>query len=205
MTKAKILELDFGMGNIRSLQKAFEHLGARVEVSSDPQKIARADVLLIPGDGAFGKAMSEIKRLDMLDQINRFYESGKFVMGICIGFQLLFETSEEFGAHRGLSFLKGGISRFSAEQNLIIPHMGWSDTRIITPGRLLKDIPDNSYFYYVHSYRFGGVHQYATASCNYGGDFTAVIEKDNLFATQFHPEKSHKWGLKLLSNFLEVL
>lgn len=200
----RIVELDFGMGNIRSLQKAFEHCGAQVDVSSDPFTIVGADALLLPGDGAFGKAIQELRQRQLLEPIKDFVASGRPVLGICIGFQLLFEKSHEFGTHTGLNLLKGEISRFDAA-SLVIPHMGWARTQLNTNSRLLKGLPTEAFFYYVHSYRLPGIHPAAIGTCDYGGIFTSVVEQNNLYGVQFHPEKSQHWGLAIIRNFLNLV
>lgn len=201
----KIAELDFGMGNIRSLQKAFEFLGMNVDIHRDPDAIGNADALVIPGDGAFGQAMENIKKIGFLDAILDFAKSGKPVLGICIGFQILFQTSEEFNyAGHGLSMFEGNIEKFKS-RDLIVPHMGWNQVVWEKPSRLNRNIPDKSYFYFVHSYRYGKPHEYATGLTEYDGKFTSVIEKDNIFGVQFHPEKSYRMGLKLLENFTGLI
>ena len=203
--KPYIIELDFGMGNIRSLQKAFEHLGFDVEVSSDAAKIKSADALLLPGDGAFKKAMQELASRHMLDEIHSFYQSKKPILGICIGFQILHESSSEFGEQQGLGYLEGMVSKFDSAPDINIPHMGWSKTKINSSARLTEGLPDELFFYYVHSYRVGSISENTVGSCDYNGEFSAIIEKDNLYGTQFHPEKSHSWGLKILENFAKVI
>lgn len=199
---ADIVELDFGMGNIRSLQKAFEHLGADVEVTSDYKRASQADVLILPGDGAFGKAMAELKRLHLLEVVQEFAAKKKPILGICIGFQILFTSSTEFGDEKGLDLFSGNIERFPEQENLTVPHIGWNPVMFDESSALKKNIPTNSFFYFVHSYRLNGKHLYASAVTHYGTEFTAVVEKDNIFAAQFHPEKSHKSGLQFLKNFL---
>jgi len=200
-----ILELDFGMGNIRSLEKAFEHLGAPIRVSSNAQDIKNATALVLPGDGAFAQAMSEIKKRGMFEEIVSFVKSGRPTLGICIGFQVLFEESHEFENSRGFGFFQGKLKKFNS-QNLDVPHMGWSTTHVNGETKLLNGLSAKEFFYYVHSYRLAGspLHNYATASCDYDGEFVAVIEHENLFGTQFHPEKSHDSGLKLLENFIKI-
>ncbi|GAB4444765.1 MAG: imidazole glycerol phosphate synthase subunit HisH [Turneriella sp.] len=203
---ARIVLLDFGMGNIRSLQKAFEHLGQSVTVSSDPKVAEAADVLLLPGDGAFARAMEELNTRNLIEPIYNAHEKKKIIFGICIGFQLLFESSTEFALANGLGFLPGHITRLEKNaQAPVIPHMGWTTTEFVDASRLGKGIAPHSMFYYVHSYAYAGRHPYATATTIYGQVFTSVIEHENLFAAQFHPEKSHTPGLALLRNFIEVL
>jgi len=201
----KIVELDFGMGNIRSLQKAFEYQGADVEVIQTPEKIERADALLIPGDGAFHTAMVNLKSSGFYDAILSFISRGKPVLGVCIGFQVLFDSSDEFGAvEKGFGVFSGHISKFS-QKNLIIPHMGWNKVTLLADTPLFNEIPDNSYFYFVHSYAAKGVHEHALAKCEYGETFTAVVQKDNVFAAQFHPEKSYLAGLQMIKNFIKLI
>jgi len=205
LKKPNILELDFGMGNIRSLQKAFEHVGANVDVVGNPDKFRDADAIIIPGDGAFGAAMENLKACGFVEPIHEFIKSGKPVLGVCIGFQLLFEDSEEFATdQKGLSVFNGTIKKFE-DENLSIPHMGWNKLSIPNESRILNNIKNNQYFYFVHSYCLPGTHPNSVGQCNYGIDFTAAVERDNVFAVQFHPEKSHAAGLHLIENFIEVV
>lgn len=206
MGKAKIALLDFGMGNIRSLQKAFEHLGHSVRVTSRAQEVDAADVLLLPGDGAFARAMEELNTRGLIDSIYEAHRRQKIIFGVCIGFQLLFESSTEFALANGLGLLSGHINRLEKNnQAPVIPHMGWTTTEFSPTSRLGKGIRPHTMFYYVHSYACLGRHSYATATTTYGQLFTSVIEHENLFAVQFHPEKSHIPGLRLLQNFLALL
>ncbi|MDH4261509.1 MAG: imidazole glycerol phosphate synthase subunit HisH [Spirochaetia bacterium] len=201
----KIVELDFGMGNIRSLQKAFEFLGKQVNVIQQPDQIKNADAVLIPGDGAFGQAMENIKKTGFYDAIIDFVNSGKPVLGICIGFQILFHLSDEFNyTGNGLSLFEGNIEKFKSKE-IVIPHMGWNQVSWEKKTKFNKDVPDESYFYFVHSYRFGEIHKYATGVTEYDGKFTSVVEKDNIYGVQFHPEKSYRMGLKLLENFIGLI
>ena len=204
---AKIVELDFGMGNIRSLQKAFEHCGAEVTVTDDVSAVRSADVLLLPGDGAFERAMHELKSRKLFDEVLEAHAKQKIIFGVCIGFQILFENSTEFKAQdAGFSLLKGAITRLekNAEASKI-PHIGWTTTDFKKNSLLGKGIPEQTLFYYVHSYAHIASHPYATATTNYGQVFTSAIEHENLFAVQFHPEKSHRWGLQLIQNFLSFI
>lgn len=205
-TGCRIALLDFGMGNIRSLQKAFEHLGQEVTVTADPKVAAEADVLLLPGDGAFARAMEEIERRRLIDVIREAHARKKIIFGICIGFQLLFESSTEFAGSHGLNFLPGKITRLEKNAEApAIPHIGWTTTEFTPQSRLGNGINPHTMFYYVHSYASMGEHAYAAATTRYGQTFTSVIEHENLFAVQFHPEKSHDAGLKLLQNFIGLL
>lgn len=202
----RIALLNFEMGNIRSLQKAFEHLGQSVSVTSDTHEIQNADVLLLPGDGAFKRAMDEIKARRFDELLNEAHAKQKIIFGVCIGFQLFFENSTEFSNATGLGFLKGCVTRLEKGPDApTIPHIGWTTTDIEKDSRLCRGLAPQTMFYYVHSYAHRARHPYATATANYGQCFTSVIEHENLFAVQFHPEKSHKAGLKLLQNFLDTL
>jgi glutamine amidotransferase len=201
----RIVELDFGMGNIRSLQKAFESFGQNVEVIKTPEKISTADAVVIPGDGAFGKAMDNIKSSGFYDSILEFIKSGKPVLGICIGFQILFQNSEEFGYKgNGFSIMEGNVQKFTSK-TLNIPHMGWNIVEWTKKSPLTHDIPDRSYFYFVHSYRISGNHPNAIGLSEYDGKFTAAVQKENIYGVQFHPEKSHNRGLQLLKNFVDLI
>lgn len=203
---ARVMLLDFGMGNIRSLQKAFEHLGQAAEVTADPKKAEQADVLLLPGDGAFARAMEEIERRRLLDVIREAHARKKIIFGICIGFQLLFESSTEFAGSHGLGFLQGKITRLEKNSEApVVPHIGWTTTEFSAQSRLGRGIPAHAMFYYVHSFASREIHPYAVATTYYGQTFTSAIEHENLFAVQFHPEKSHDHGLHLLKNFIELI
>lgn len=201
----KIVELDFGMGNIRSLQKAFEYINADITVSSDYHIAQKADVLVLPGDGAFAKAMLELRRLHLLDVILEFIAKKKPILGICIGFQILFSNSHEFQKELGINFFEGALQRFHGDKNNKVPHIGWNPVHFSHSSRLQNNIPNQAFFYFVHSYRVAGRHSYATATSHYGGEFTAIVEKENVFAAQFHPEKSHANGLQFLKNFLKEI
>jgi len=204
--KARLALLDFGMGNIRSLQKAFEHLGATAKVTADPREVESADVLLLPGDGAFARAMDELRSRGLIDAIYGAHQKKKIIFGICIGFQLMFESSTEFAGAKGLGLVKGDITRLEKNSEApAIPHIGWTTTEFKTSSRLGRGIHPHSMFYYVHSYAYRAEHEFAAATTSYGQMFTSVLEHENLFAAQFHPEKSHNAGLKLLSNFLATL
>ena len=205
MIKPKIVELNFGMGNIRSLQKAFEYWNQPVSIITDPSEIASADALLIPGDGAFAKAMEEIHSIGFYDEIINFYNKKKPILGVCIGFQILFSESTEFGIQNGLNLVEGKIQRIQSE--LPVPHVGWSITQNTDEKSILMaGIPNNSWFYYVHSYCLNKQIKETKAICSYGSTtFTSIIERENLFGVQFHPEKSQKMGLQLISNFIQAI
>ncbi|GAA5507272.1 imidazole glycerol phosphate synthase subunit HisH [Novipirellula caenicola] len=194
--------VDYQMGNLRSVQKGIERVGGSARISSDPQEIANAEKLILPGVGAFGDAMTEIRRRDLAGPIRDFIDSGKPFLGICLGLQLLFERGFEHGEHEGLGVLKGDVVRFELPSSYKVPHMGWNTVTHQTEPPLLKDISPEAHFYFVHSYYVRPADPAVVAlTCDYGGPFCAMVWRDNLFATQFHPEKSQADGLKLLSAF----
>jgi len=204
--------IDYDMGNLRSVANAFMRVGAAVSVTRDPLVIREADRVVLPGVGAFRDCMANLERFGLIEPVLRAIESGKPFLGICLGLQLLFEEGLEFGLHRGLGVLKGQVVRFDGHMagpsgmSLKIPHMGWNDIRVEKESPLLKDIPPGSYFYFVHSYYAlpsdpGDVN---LATTEYGVRFTSAIEKDNIMATQFHPEKSQRLGLEIIKNFTEI-
>lgn len=192
--------IDFRMGNLRSVEKAFQYLGFEARTSQDPEDIPAASHVVLPGDGAFGRSMENIREMGFEGPIRAFLSSGRSFLGICVGFQLLFELSEEMGIHQGLGLLPGKVQKFPPGRK--VPHMGWNQVHWTRCSLLNAGIPDNSYFYFVHSY-------YAEAAdsgdvsgvTEYGRDFPSVVERDNIYAVQFHPEKSQEAGLRLLKNF----
>jgi len=194
--------IDYGMGNLRSVQKAFEKLGFAAQICADPAQVAAADRLVLPGVGAFRDAIHELNRLGFPDPIRDFVASGKPFLGICLGLQLLFDVSYEDGEFEGLGIVPGKVVRFDSQPGLKIPHMGWNALSVTKPCSLFDDIPVDSQVYFVHSYHVVPTDRsVVAATSNHGGDFVAAISRDNLFATQFHPEKSQRVGLKLLENF----
>ena len=196
--------VDYQMGNLRSVQKAIEHVGGQARISSDAGEIASADKLVLPGVGAFGDAMSEINRRDLAGPIRDFIASGKPFFGICLGLQLLFERGYEHGEHEGLGVIPGDVVRFDREMvgDLKVPHMGWNTVKKKQPAPEIADIADDTHFYFVHSYYVRPTDPSVIAlECEYGQPFCAAVWKDNVFATQFHPEKSQADGLKVLSSF----
>ena len=203
-----VVIVDYDVGNLHSVKKGFEQVGATAIVSRDRQAIANADSLVLPGVGAFGTCMDNLKSFGLVKAVQEFLSSGKPFLGICVGYQLLFELSEEFGEVDGLGVLKGKCVRFSFEtgKGLKIPHMGWNQVRYKKPSKLFDGISDGSDFYFVHSYYPVPEDENIIAGqTEYGGEtFCAAIEKGNIFATQFHPEKSQQTGLKVLSNFASL-
>lgn len=194
--------IDYQMGNLRSVQKAFEKVGHAAIITSDPQQIARADKVVLPGVGAFGDAMAELSRRQLVDPIREAIAAGKPFLGICLGLQLLFDVSYEGGQFEGLKILRGEVRRFDLPHELKVPHMGWNQGRILRRAPLLEGIEDGSFFYFVHSYYCVPQDKsLVSIESDYGGPFCAAVWRDNLFATQFHPEKSQETGLKLLAGF----
>ena len=195
--------VDYDMGNLRSVQKGFEKIGASATITRDPKVIATASKLVLPGVGAFGVCMEKLESYRLIEPIKEFIASGKPFLGICLGLQLLFEESEEFGSKKGLSVLKGKVLRFPASE-LKVPHMGWNSVELQKKSRLMEGIDDGSYFYFVHSYYVEPVNSVTLGTTGYGKTFCSAVEMDNVFATQFHPEKSQKAGLKILENFAKL-
>ncbi len=199
-----IVIVDYGMGNLRSVGKAFLSQGIDASVTRDPGEIARADGLVLPGVGAFGDCMKNLAGYGLTDPIKEHVDSGKPFLGICLGLQVLFEGSDESPEVPGLGILEGRVVRFSPseEERLKVPHMGWNRVSIKKETPVLAGIPDGSWFYFVHSYypdpKDPGV---IAVTSNYGVEFTAAVARDNLFACQFHPEKSSADGLRILRNF----
>ena len=198
--------VDYGRGNLGSVQKALVRLGMDAVVTQDPAVVRSARALVLPGDGAFNDAMRSLERLGLLGPIREALEAERPFLGICLGYQLLFSESEEFGPGKGLNLIPGLVRRFPKELRLKVPHMGWNQVMHSGDLAIFDGIPSGAYFYFVHSYYpepLDGTLRVAT--CQYGVTFSAAIGKGNLFGTQFHPEKSQLWGLKLLENFVRVV
>ena len=197
--------VDYNMGNLASVKNAFATLGKEVVVESDPQKFASYDKLVLPGVGAFGDAMQHLQERDMIPALKEFAKSGKAMLGICLGMQLLFESSEEFGSHKGLGLIKGDVVRFDEarfSEPLKVPHMGWN--RMFTQDHPLFDgLDEMHYLYFVHTYHaVCGDERDIIGQTEYGYKFTSAVAHDNIMGIQPHPEKSHKNGLKILENFI---
>ena len=195
--------VDYGMGNLRSVQKAIERAGAAAEITSDPDRVVTASRLVLPGVGAFGDAMRELHDRHLVEPIREFLETGRPFLGICLGLQLLFETSEESASETGLGILPGRVVRFRLPPPYKVPHMGWNQvTRRNTP-RWLASVPDGTYFYFVHSY-YVVPHDPSDVALvtEHGEPFCSAVARDNIFASQFHPEKSQRAGARLLEAFL---
>ncbi|MBM4073307.1 MAG: imidazole glycerol phosphate synthase subunit HisH [Planctomycetes bacterium] len=198
----KILIVDYGMGNLRSVQKAFEKVGFAAEISGDPNRIGDFDKLVLPGVGAFRDAIARLRDADLAAPIIEHVHKGKPFLGICLGLQLLFTTSHEDGAHRGLDVFAGEVVRFPRLPGIKVPHMGWNQLRIIKPAPALAGLPETPAVYFVHAYYVVPRDRELVATeTDYPTPFTSAIWRDNVFATQFHPEKSQKVGLRMLENF----
>lgn len=194
--------VDYGMGNLRSVQKAFEKVGAEATVCSDPDKIAQASKLILPGVGAFRDAIQALKDQSLVEPILEHINSGKPFLGICLGLQLLFDVSYEDGEYEGLGIIPGKVVRFEDQPDLKIPHMGWNQIERTAPHPILAGIPEHEYFYFVHSYYVAPENESDVAAwTDYGSRFASMVARDNVVASQFHPEKSQDAGLKLLQNF----
>ena len=194
--------IDYGMGNLKNVANAFHFLGFDAKISGNYRDIEEASHLVLPGVGGFKDAMLTLKQRNLIEPIKAAVESGKNFLGICLGMQLLFETSEEFGYSEGLGILKGKVVKFDESRVPLIPHIGWNDIEISKPERKFEGIKNHDFFYFLHSYYCMPEEDITVASCDYYGKFSACIKKGNIFACQFHPEKSHTGGLVLLKNFV---
>jgi len=204
--------VDYGRGNLGSVEKAFVRLGMPAVVTHDPRAVDEARAVVLPGDGAFHDAMNNLGRLGLLPAVRRALDGTRPFLGICLGYQLLFSTSEEFGEGNGLDLIPGVVRRFPAGRK--VPHMGWNRVEHGGRLRLFAGIPDGAHFYFVHSYypeahvadcAVGQAPALRQAWCDYGVRFAAAIEFGRIHATQFHPEKSQRWGLRLLENFAAIV
>ncbi|HEY2892611.1 MAG TPA: imidazole glycerol phosphate synthase subunit HisH [Pirellulales bacterium] len=197
--------IDYQMGNLRSVQKGFEKVGHASTITADPEVLARADKIVLPGVGAFGDAMAEIRRRELVAPIREAVEQGKPFLGICLGLQLLFEAGYEGGTHEGLGILPGKVVRFELPGGFKVPHMGWNNLAVRRPVPLLAGLDGDTFCYFVHSYYVvPRDRDVIAAETDYGGPFCSMIWRDNLCATQFHPEKSQRVGLQMLKNFAEL-
>lgn len=197
--------IDYGAGNIKSVEKALLSLGQEVVITDDKETILNADRIILPGVGAFGDAMAQLEKTGLDEVIREAAEKNIPFLGICLGLQLLFEKSEEAPGVKGLGILKGEVKKIPAEQGLKIPHMGWNSLHFAHDGKLFHGIEEGSYVYFVHSYYLKAEEEFIVkASTEYGVSIHASVEKDNVFACQFHPEKSSETGLKILKNFVEL-
>jgi len=200
---ADIVIIDYGMANLRSVQKAFEAVGASAEITSDPARVADAPRLVLPGVGAFRDAIARLRETGLADQVRSHIDSGRPFLGICLGYQMLFSRSHEDGEHTGMNLFPGEVVRFAPRPGLKVPHMGWNTLRITQPNcPLFAGLPADPAFYFVHSYYPETTDRgLIAAEADYPTAFPAAIWKDNVYATQFHPEKSQAVGRVVLRNF----
>ena len=197
--------IDYGMGNLRSVQKGFKKVGHEAVVTDDPDRVAAAPKVVLPGVGAFEDAMAELRRRGLIEPVLESIRSGKPFLGICLGLQLLFETSHEHGRHQGLGVLPGEVVRFDLPPQFSVPHMGWNQVTVRRRAPILDGIEEGTYFYFVHSYYVVPAQPEVIATeTDYPEPFCSMVWRDNLYATQFHPEKSQANGLRLLRNFAEL-
>lgn len=202
---SEITIVDYGMGNLRSVQKAFEKFGFAATIVRSPHEVEHAEKLVLPGVGAFRDAIGELNRLELSQPVIAHIRAGKPFLGICLGLQLLFDVSYEDGEWPGLGVLPGKVVRFEPQPGLKIPHMGWNELIVERPNPLLNEIPRPVSVYFVHSYHVvPNDPSVIAARTDYGGPFVSMVAQGNLFATQFHPEKSQRVGLKLLKNFADL-
>lgn len=199
----KIAIIDYGLGNLRSIGKGLEKAGAETYITHEEKDICKADAIVLPGVGAFEEAIKNLKPLSQVvcEQI----ELGKPLLGICLGLQLLFTVSTEGGLHKGLNIFRGKVVKLPS--NVKVPHMGWNALKIVNPNNpLVEGLPENAYAYFVHSY-YGDAEDKSdiTAKTTYGVDFPSILSKENVFATQFHPERSGTTGIRILKNFVDYV
>ncbi|MFQ3581585.1 MAG: imidazole glycerol phosphate synthase subunit HisH [Chloracidobacterium sp.] len=204
MPTRNLIILDYGVGNLRNLERAFAQVGVTAQISSDPAVAHEATHLVLPGVGAFGAAVDELRARRLDDLLQVAVRKGTWLLGVCVGFQMLFETSYEFGRHAGLGFLVGDIIRFPSDVRPV-PHVGWNQVEQAHPHPLWKDIPDGAFFYFVHSYHAAATDPEAVIGVTaYGLSYASAVARDNIMGVQFHPEKSHRVGLQLLRNFASL-
>jgi glutamine amidotransferase len=200
--------IDYNMGNLCSVKNAFDKIGASAKIVQDPGELKSFDKIILPGVGAFGDAMEHLKETGMDEAICEFARSGKPLLGICLGMQLLFEKSEEFGEHKGLGLIEGEVKYFDKkrfEKKLKVPHMGWNELFQTKENiTLFSGLPKAFYLYFVHSYHIVCPKKFIIGKTIYGYEFASAVQKENIFALQPHPEKSHDNGLKILKNFTEL-
>lgn len=196
--KPKIAILDYGVGNLRSVERGLAYGGAAAIITSDAEVIESSEAVVLPGVGAFCDAMKQLKKFEKILKKNE-----RPLLGICLGMQLLFTESEEYGLHRGLDLIRGRVIKLP--EGVKIPQMGWNSISTKRKSALLEGIKDGEYFYFVHSYYAATEEDVTTATANYGVEFAAIVEKRNIYATQFHPEKSGAAGLRILKNFIEIV
>jgi len=199
--------VDYNMGNLASVINAFDSVGAKIAVESDPEKLKDYDKLILPGVGAFGDAMEHLKENGMDKAVKEYAKSGKPLLGICLGMQLLFESSEEFGTSQGLGLIEGKVVAFDEskfDQKLKVPHMGWNELFVQNDSKLFDGLEKEFYLYFVHSFHAVCDDKYAIGKTYYGYEFVSAVNKNNIYGIQPHPEKSHENGLKIIENFVKL-
>ena len=199
--------VDYNMGNLASVINAFAKVGVEATLESDPNKLSQYDKLILPGVGAFGDAMEHLKENGMDEAVITYAASGKPLLGICLGMQLLFESSEEFGTHKGLGLIPGKVVAFNEskfDHTLKVPHMGWNELFVEKETPLFKGLKKDFYLYFVHSYHAVCDDTYAIGKTHYGYAFVSAVQNDNIYGIQPHPEKSHTNGLKIIENFAKL-
>ncbi len=204
--KPRIVIIDYGMGNLRNVQKGFEKAGHEARVTRSKREIKQASAIVLPGVGAFGDCMENLEKYGLIEPLLRSIETGKPYLGICLGLQILFSESEEFGSRKGLDLVKGKVVKFRPDPEHKVPHMGWNTIEIEKKVPLLQGIESGDFFYFVHSYYvLPEESQWISTLTHYGKPFVSGIRKENIFATQFHPEKSQQKGLRILENFVKSI
>lgn len=197
--------IDYDAGNIKSVEKALQFLGEEAVITRDTDILLSADKVILPGVGAFGDAMEKLNEYKLVDVIHKIVDKGTPFLGICLGLQLLFDSSEEAPGVKGLGLLPGKIIRFPADMGLKVPQIGWNMLRLPNKGKLFKGLEDGIFVYFVHSYYLQAENEAdVVATCEYGVNVHASVEHDNIFACQFHPEKSSDVGMTILKNFIEL-
>jgi len=199
----KIAIVDYGAGNLPSVERALRKLGAETEIATRPDQLSGAKVIVLPGVGHFSAFVEGLREKGLTSSLQTAYDAGVPILGICLGLQALFASSEEAPGERGLAFLTGEVRPLP--KNVKSPHIGWNQVERLQPSKLLRGIPDDSYFYFAHSYAAPASKEHTVAACNHGFPFAAVVERGNLMGVQFHPEKSGDAGAALLSNFMEAV
>lgn len=204
MNSTRIGIIDYGMGNLQSVRNALERIGCAVNFVSAPDQLHEADALILPGVGAFGEAMNNLRKRSLTDALrSAVLEDGIPLLGICLGMQLLAESSEERGQFSGLSLIPGHVKQVPVRDELRLPHIGWNGVSVVRREPLFRDIHDGGAFYFVHSYRFECGAEHVAGTTDYGSSITAAVQKDRIFGVQFHPERSQRKGLRLLRNFVD--
>ena len=198
--------VDYNMGNLRSVQNAFDKIGESAVIQKDPDRLKDYDKLVLPGVGAFGDAMEHLKKSGLDEALIEYADSGKPLLGVCLGMQLLFNSSCEFGSHKGLGLIDGEVELFDKSRfktPLKVPHMGWNEIETDSSA-LFKGLDEKFYLYFVHSYHVKTDEKFIIGKTHYGYDFASAVQRDNIFGFQPHPEKSHENGLKILKNFTDI-